>query len=254
MKPAILETTLRDVTIRQQRIGDPAWEEKNPPQLPPKPTTARVQPYHQDPHESFVAWRARFVDAVGSNRWTTAEAKSFAFLHMVGKAQESVLHISPKVDSESLETFLDRYQKVFAPAARSKMYRAQFACIKQLPGESAHSLHSRMKVLYHLAYPDKEDRKDGLLLERFIAALDNCDVQNFVRKGKPQDFEDALDAAKRNCTEEEAVAEIDGGPAVLGRCDVSTLDAETIAGISTDLTQKDPSYGEDDEEDFPDGQ
>ena len=190
-----LETTLERVLGRRQMFGDPAEEDNNPNHLPPKPTAARLQYFSFLPGENFISWRAHFMDMVGLNRWNTAEAKSFAFNAMKGKAQEFVMDISTKKATESLDVFLNLYQERFVPAARSQMLRAQFAHIKQQPNESVQSLHSRMRVLYLLAYPDAEDQSRVFLVERFIAALSNRDVQNFVRRRKPKTFEEALEVA-----------------------------------------------------------
>ena len=52
-----------------------------------------------------------------------------------------------------------------------------------------------MRVLYHLAYPDASKRNDIFLIERFIAALNNREVQNHVRWWKPLTYAEALAAA-----------------------------------------------------------
>ena len=192
---AAMEATVERVLGGRQTFGDPAMEDRNPHHLPPKPTAARLQSYGNLPGENFISWRSHFMDMVGLNRWNTAEAKSFAFNAMRGRAQEFVMDISTKIASESLEDFLNHYQARFLPAARSQMLRAQFAHVRQQPNESVQSLHSRMRVLYLLAYPDVEDQSRVMLIERFISALNNRDVQNFVRRRKPRTFEEALEVA-----------------------------------------------------------
>ena len=52
-----------------------------------------------------------------------------------------------------------------------------------------------MRVLYHLAYPDTSTRNDIFLIERFVAALNNREVQNHVRRRKPLTYAAALAAA-----------------------------------------------------------
>ena len=52
-----------------------------------------------------------------------------------------------------------------------------------------------MRVLYHLAYPDASTRNDIFLIERFIAALNNHEVQNHMRRRKPVTYSAALAAA-----------------------------------------------------------
>ena len=52
-----------------------------------------------------------------------------------------------------------------------------------------------MRVLFHLAYPDASTRNDVFLIERFIAALNNSEVQNHVCRRKPSTYATALAAA-----------------------------------------------------------
>ena len=52
-----------------------------------------------------------------------------------------------------------------------------------------------MRVLYHLAYPDSNMRNEVFLIERFISALNNREVQNCVRRRKPPTYAKALHIA-----------------------------------------------------------
>ena len=116
------------------------------------------------------------------------------YAYMKGTALESVIDI-PITGPESVKETLDEYQKRFLPESDSQLLRAQFACVVQLPNESVQKLHARMRVLYHLAYPDASTRNDIFLIERFIAALNNREVQNHVRRRKPMTYAAALAAA-----------------------------------------------------------
>ena len=49
-----------------------------------------------------------------------------------------------------------------------------------------------MRVLYHLAYPDKGTGNEVYLIEKFISALNNREVQNYVRRRKPATYAKAL--------------------------------------------------------------
>ena len=49
-----------------------------------------------------------------------------------------------------------------------------------------------MRVLYHLAYPDPSTRNEVYLTEKFINALNNREVQNYVRRRKPPTYTKAL--------------------------------------------------------------
>ena len=51
-----------------------------------------------------------------------------------------------------------------------------------------------MRVLY-LAYPDPNTRNEVYLTEKFISALNNCEVQNYVCRRKPSTYTKALHIA-----------------------------------------------------------
>ena len=157
---------------------------------------AKARCFSNLPGENFLAWRAQFQVIAGYNRWSPDEAKQMAFAHMVGTALESVLDIDIQDAHTSLPQLLDQYQNRFLPRSSSQMLRAQFNYVVQLPTESVQKLHSRMRVLYHLAYPDQKDRSEIVLIERFIQALNNREVQNHVRRRKPTKYSDALDFAQ----------------------------------------------------------
>ena len=116
------------------------------------------------------------------------------YAYMKGTALESIMDI-PITGPESAREMLDQYQRRFFPESNSQLLRAQFACVVQLANESVQKLHARMRVLYHLAYPDASTRNDIFLIERFIAALNNCEVQNHVKRRKPLTYAAVLVAA-----------------------------------------------------------
>ena len=96
---------------------------------------------------------------------------------------------------ETITEIFDEYQDRFLLECQSQLLRAQFACIVQLPNESVQKLHAHLRVLYHLAYPDAKDRSEFYLVEKFIAALNNREVQNHVRHGKPTTYPKAINIA-----------------------------------------------------------
>ena len=148
------------------------------------------------PAENFLAWKTQFQVICSFNRWTQEEAKEAAFAHMVGTALESVMDIDIKGPLRSLKQVLDDYQNRFLPKASSQMLRAQFHNVIQLPTESVQKLHSRLRVLYHLAFPNTEDRSELTLVEKFIAALNNREVQRNVRRRKPGNYSEVLEMAQ----------------------------------------------------------
>ena len=114
------------------------------------------------------------------------------YAYMKGTALESVMDI-PLTGPETAKETLDKYQRRFLPESDSHLLRTQFACV--VPNESVQKLHARMRVLFHLAYPDASTRNDIFLIERFIAALNNHEVQNHVGRRKPATYAAALAAS-----------------------------------------------------------
>ena len=137
-----------------------------------------------------------------------------AYAYMSGTALETVMDIDLDKPTEGLAELLGHYQDRFLPSSRSQMLRAQFNFVVQLPQESVQKLHSRLRVLYHLAYPKVEDRSEVTLIERFIQALNNREVQNHVRRRKPTTYSDALDMAQEETSFVlmDAVTHAPGGP------------------------------------------
>ena len=162
----------------------------------PKTSMAKPKYYSDLPGENFLAWRSQFQVISEYNRWSQDEGKAMAFAYMSGQALESVMDIGLTDPLESVKDLLDKYQARFLPESRSQMLRAQFDHVVQLPNESIQKLHSRMRVLYQLAYPDLKDRSEINLIERFIKALNNREVQNHVRRRKPAKYTDVLNVAQ----------------------------------------------------------
>ena len=181
-----------------------------------RPRTGITKPRHFSnlPGENFLAWKSQFQVIAEFNRWTPAEAKSMAYAYMSGTALETVMDIDLDVPTEGLTELLGRYQDRFLPSSRSQMLRAQFNFVVQLPQESVQKLHSRLRVLYHLAYPKLADRSEVTLIERFIQALNNRQVQNHVRRRKPTTYSEALDMAQEETSFVlmDAVTHAPGGP------------------------------------------
>ena len=162
----------------------------------PRRHNTKVQYFSNLLGENFLAWRSQFQVIADYHRWTDEEAKQLMYDYMKGTALESVMDI-PITGLETAKETLDEYQRHFLPESDSQLLRAQFACVVQLPNESVQKLHARMRVLYHLAYPDASTRNDIFLIERFISALNNREVQNHVRRKKPLTYAAALAAANK---------------------------------------------------------
>ena len=151
-------------------------ERSHSSQTQSRPLNTKIQYFSNLPGENFLAWRSQFLLS-RYHHWTDAEAKHLVYTYMKGTALESVMDIT-LTGRETVGQVLDEYQNRFLPESDSQLLRAQFACVVQLPNESVQKLHARMRVLYHLAYPDASMRNEIFLIERFIWALNNCEVQN----------------------------------------------------------------------------
>ena len=139
-------------------------------------------------------WRSQFQVIASYHRWSDDEAKQLVYAYMKGTALESVMDIG-LTGPETIEQVLDAYPDRFFPECDSQMLRAQFACVVQMPNESMQKLHARMRVLYHLAYPDVSTHIEVYLIEKFISALNNREVQNHVLRMMPPTYANALSIA-----------------------------------------------------------
>ena len=180
----------------------------------PKLAQLKPKPYANLPGENFLSWRSHFDTVARFNQWTPTEAKAAAYAFMSGTALETVMDIPLYDDKDDLQALLDKYQDRFLPQSRSQMLRAQFSFVVQLPNESVQKLHSRLRVLYQLAYPDEKDRSEVTLIEKFIQALNNRKVQNHVRRRKPTIYAEALHMAQEETSFVlmDAVTHAPGGP------------------------------------------
>ena len=156
-----------------------------------RPHNMKIQYFANFLGENFLAWRSQFQVIASQHRWSDDEAKQLVYAYMKGTALESVMDIS-LTGYKTIGQVLDSYQDRFLPECNSQLLRAQFACMVQIPNESVQKLHARMRVLYHLAYPDKGTRNEVYLIEKFISALNNREVQNNVRRRKPTMYAKAL--------------------------------------------------------------
>ena len=159
-----------------------------------RPHNTKIQYFANLPGENFLAWRSQFQVIASYHRWSNDEAKQLVYAYMKGIALESVMDIC-LTGPETIGQVLDAYQDPFLPEWDSQLLRAQFACVVQMPNESVQKLHARMRVLYHLAYPDASTRNEVYLIEKFISALNNREVQNHVRRRKPTTYAKALSIA-----------------------------------------------------------
>ena len=192
-----IQTLRAELTALQGRdlsLDERGRERPSPATQQSRPHNTKIIHFANLPGENFLAWRSQFQVIATYHRWSDEEAKHLAYAYMRGLALESVMDISI-TGPETLKDILDEYQKRFIPPSDSQLLRAQFNCVVQLPNESVQKLHARMRVLYHLAYPDKNTRDETHLIERFINALNNREVQNYVRRRKPTTYGAALHIA-----------------------------------------------------------
>ena len=161
-----------------------------------RPHNAKIQHFANLLGENFLAWWSQFQVIADYHWWSDEDAKQLAHAYMKGTALESIMDIR-LTRPEMIAQVLDEYQNRFLPESDSQLLHAQFACVVQLPNESVQKLHARMPVLYHLAYPDANMRNEAYLIEKFISALNNCEVQNYVRRRKPPTYAKALHIANK---------------------------------------------------------
>ena len=191
-----LKTELTMLQANKSLQLDERGRERHPPAsgTSSRPHNTKIQYFANLPGQDFLAWRSQFQVIASYHRWSDDEAKQLVYAYMKGTALESVMDIS-LTGPETIGQVLDAYQDRFLRECDSQLLRAQFACVVQMPNESVQKLHARMRVLYHLAYPNKGTRNEVYLIEKFILALNNREVQNYVYRRKPATYAKALSIA-----------------------------------------------------------
>ena len=144
--------------------------------------------------DNFLTFRQLFEDNVQIYQWTDEEAKRIVRQYLDGKALESVIDLNMDHYS-TIKDVLDEFQTRFLPKCKSKLLRTQFEYTLQKPSESVSDLHSRLRTLFTLSFPGINPQTDERLIERFIDALEDRTVQNYVRRRSPDTYSEALNVA-----------------------------------------------------------
>ena len=162
---AELSTLQASESFNNLSLDEHGWEQIHPASgLSSRPHNTKIQHFTNLPGENFLAWRSQFQVIASYHRWSSNEVKQLVYAYMKGKVLESVMDIS-LTGPETSGQVLDSYQDRFLLECDSQLLREQFGCVVQMPNESVQKLHARMRVLYHLAYPDKGTRNEVYLID-----------------------------------------------------------------------------------------
>ena len=157
----------------------------------------QVKPYSG--MSSYKAYRDYFERVAKVNQWTTnAEKAQHLSLALEGAAVELLKEISEDRD--------DAYEQIWAALARRFGYidepeRAmqRFESRRQIEGESIAVFEQALRTIHREAWPNADTQsKDGTLKRRFIAGLNNSEMQQFLRlHAKNDDFAQTVARARQ---------------------------------------------------------
>jgi transposase InsO family protein len=97
------------------------------------------------------------------------------------------------------ETLVARLQSRFGAAGQRERFSAELRALRRKNGESLAELHSHVRRLMSLAYPESADSDLGEIIARdhFIAALNDRELELKVRDRDPPDLDSAFKVAVR---------------------------------------------------------
>lgn len=192
---AELRQELRALQGRGGRRGDPAPADGGPaaPRAEPVRNYIKVVNFKFIPGgDDWPTWRNHFEEAVAANNWDDGLALHALAASMQGEASRTVRDLRP-THFAFLTDLLAAYERRFMPPAASQLARSDFDNARQKKGETVLAWHSRLRALYHRAYPGHDGEVH--LIRRFMMGLTSVAIQRQVLRENPVNYPQALDIA-----------------------------------------------------------
>ena len=173
----------------------------NPPMTyspPPSPLaaldrhTGRRKPAEFDGSVTWEAYQAQFVMLADAMDWDEAERGLQLVSCLCGPAVEVLGHLSSEQRS-SYPCVVEGLQRKFGQQYQAEVYRARLKGRVRGRGEPLPALAQDMESLVRRAYPTApEDMVAVLSSDHFIHALQQQQLQIYVKQAHPQDLREAL--------------------------------------------------------------
>ena len=174
-----------------------------PPFLPRVPALypARSSPSHDHrrrkpaEYDGKVAWEAyvaQFVMLATAQGWTEEERALQLATSLRGPALEILSHL-PATKQASFTSLSEALQRRFGHSHQAEVYRAQLKKRARQKGETLSQLAQDVEALVRRAYPAAgEDMTTVLARDAFVDALQDHQLQIYVKQAHPGDLQVAL--------------------------------------------------------------
>ena len=150
------------------------------------------KPTRFDGTGDLVDYFNHFDLCVKINRWSDKEAGMFLGLSLDGQARRLLSGIQPATAEgyrKLREALLLRYE----PPNQKETYKALLRTRVRKPGESMQALQQELMKYTRLAYPEAEAKTvDALVLDRFLTALGDGRLKQWVYQSQPADLQAAV--------------------------------------------------------------
>ena len=185
----VIERQQQQLEQQQQLFNERAQQQQQRPRniIIPKFYTAKED-------DDWKHWRTHFTMAAQVNNYPDLEARMVCRSCMTGRAASAIADIQVDGMDTTLEHILNAYEARFMPAAASDLARIRFDSALQASDESELQWHGRLRELFNQAYPDNMDAT--MLIRCFMYGLKSARVPEHAMRQRPQNYEDALQAAQ----------------------------------------------------------
>ena len=154
-----------------------------------------LKPPRFDGKKSFETFMAQFSNCAQHNRWNRAEKLAYLRNSLDSEAANVLWDYGADV-TDSLSGLTKILESRFGGKATAEKHRIELRHRRRRKDETLQSLHSDIRRLAALAYPDVQPQtRDVITGDYFLDALGNPDLALKVRERQPEDLDAALRVA-----------------------------------------------------------
>ena len=148
---------------------------------------------------AWLEHRRHFTKVVELQNWDDLRQRRELAASIQEKAGNAILDIDV-ANFATIDALIAEIATRFMPVAAGATARSNYYSARQLPTESAREWHTRLRELFHLAYPNDNPNDHPQCMDLFVTGLHNSSVKFFVGSQHVPDFNQALTIAERSET------------------------------------------------------
>jgi len=154
-----------------------------------------LKPPKFDGHGSFETFMAQFMNCAKHNKWTRADKLAYLRNSLEKEATNTLWDYGMEV-TESLSGLTRILESRFGGQAMSDKHHIELRNRRRRKNETLQSLHSDVRRLAALAYPDAQPKmREVISCDHFLDAIADPDLELKIRERQPSDLDSALNVA-----------------------------------------------------------